>query len=92
MKLFENKHQTLNFIARQNLSNKLFKPFTPQMGRIRMALGGKLDGFYTIPSQSEINKMLASISSKVDVQKYAPNIKSRLFDYEKIRKEHIMSQ
>ena len=57
-----------------------------------MALGGKLDGFYTIPSQSEINKMLASISSKVDVQKYAPNIKSRLFDYEKIRKEHIMSQ
>ena len=78
-----------HILAKQRFSSKHYKPFTPQMGRIRMALKGQVNNFYTIPSQNEINKMLASISSKVNVNKFNPNTKSRLFDYEQVRKDEI---
>lgn len=59
------------------------------MNLIRIALKGNINNFYALPSQNEINKMLASISSKIDVNRYAPSIKSRLFDYEIVRKAEI---
>lgn len=47
-------------------SMKLFKPFTPQMGQIRQILKdtAQKSPFYQLPSQNEINKMLATVGSK----------------------------
>ena len=59
------------------------------MGKIRPANSGGANRspFYQLPSQNEINKMLASVGSsnfKSGNQKYLQT-RSRLFDFEKVR-------
>ncbi|CAI2367954.1 unnamed protein product [Moneuplotes crassus] len=77
-------------------SSLSFKPFTPQLGKIgRIVSNAKSKSpFYQLPTQNEINKMLASIGDKTQRIKTTnnKNARSRLFDFERKIKSNILSK
>ncbi|CAI2366182.1 unnamed protein product [Moneuplotes crassus] len=82
--------------SRSYSSSLSFKPFTPQLGKIRRLVSNakSKSPFYQLPSQDEINEMLASVGDKkARVQTSSnKNARSRLFDFEKNIKSNILSK
>lgn len=75
-------------------SRKLYKPFTPHMNNVRPMFINNANSspFYQLPSQNEINKMLASIGAKnlkFGNMNYL-QARSRLFDFRKDQKHMIV--